>query len=160
MFDLTNIDLLKYWLIWLKHLYQDQVYKYSIKLNEYRRKQTVLYFYFMPRFIASEVPIILKYDTIWINLFIYYVYLIANRRLLQILAARPLPFGPAWIIFFPILLRIGSMVLKSFVSPPTIKVNVPFWAPVIPNQAKSHFKTKQNTQLCIRTTRNRCIEKM
>lgn len=89
--------------------------------------------YFTPRFIASDVPIILKQQrliTKWSCM--TFSNLIARRRLLQILAERPLPLGPAWTIFFPILLSNGSTALKSWSSAPTMNVNVAFWAPVIP----------------------------
>jgi hypothetical protein len=49
----------------------------------------------------------------------------------------------------PIWLRIGSTALKSSGSPPTINVNVPFWAPVIPiifqNQLKQTVDNIHNT---------------
>ena len=52
--------------------------------------------------------------------------------LLQILAAWPLPDGPAWMIVRPIARRIGSARAKASASPPTMNVKVPASAPIVP----------------------------
>merc|ERR1719397_1573183 len=73
--------------------------------------------YFMPRFMASEVPIME----------------IANSKLLQIFTAPPVPTPPQWVILAPIFFRRTSAAAKvSSDSAPTMNVRVPADAALIP----------------------------
>src|SRR5882672_1892274 len=74
-------------------------------------------------------------------------------RLLQILAACPLPGAPAWITALPILSRIGRAAAKAFSLPPTIKVSVAASAPATPPDTGASRASKPALAAAAWTTR-------
>ncbi len=57
---------------------------------------------------------------------------IPSSRLLQILAICPVPTSPQWTMLRPICANTGCRVANSSGVAPTMKVNVPAWAPPVP----------------------------